>query len=243
MQHDAASDFLAVAYPTLRRHEASANIVLAHALKRVSADAALSGLHFTSDADVEAWLSSADASTFAPHPSSDAFWLTLWSSPSPNSPPVLDLVLACVNWTLGNYPIFLWTPKSQNTLSSSWLVPRIRQLTEHLRRCVPAERVFSVFGMTPLVTTFAQSWTTLTGFQVEPEPFYAAYFSFCNTRTFKQSHARLPASHQLRRAVMNEVEQVAQLCKEFADDSVSRPCESSCITCRAHHSFFRYIFP
>ena len=220
MQHDAASDFLAVAYPTLRRHEASANIVLAHALKRVSADAALSGLQFTSDADVEAWLSSADASSFTPHPNSDAFWLTMWSQSPSSGAPVLDMVLACVNWTLGNYPIFLWTPKNSNSLSHPWLAPRMRQMTECLQRCVPPERVFSVFGKTALVTTFAHAWTNLTGFTVEPEPFYAAYFSFCNTKTFKHSSVQLPAGDQLRRAVMGDLEYVAQLCKEFADDSV-----------------------
>ncbi|PSR71083.1 hypothetical protein PHLCEN_2v13052 [Hermanssonia centrifuga] len=221
MQHDSASDFLAAAYPTLQRHEASANIVMAHALKRVSTEAALSGFQFTCDSDVENWLSSADASSFTPHRNENAFWLTLWSSPSPSSPPVLDLVLACVDWTLGKYPIFLWTPQSQSTIASAWLAPRIRQMAEHLRLCVPPQRVFSVFGMTPLVKTFTRCWTALTGFVVEPEPFYAAYFSFCTAKTFKNSRFPLPAGHHLRRAMISDVDSVAQLCKEFADDSVS----------------------
>ncbi|EKM61670.1 uncharacterized protein PHACADRAFT_248416 [Phanerochaete carnosa HHB-10118-sp] len=222
MQHDSASDFLAVAYPTLRRHEASSNIVLAHALKRVSTEAALSGAQFTSDADVDACLEAVDASSFAPHRTSGAFWLTLWSS-SPGCQPTLDIVLACVDWTLGNYPIFLWSPKKPSENSSSWFQPRIEQLADYLRQCVGPERVFSIFGMTSLVKTFARYWSQVTGFRIEPEPFYAAYFSFCNVNTFRPSNVPLPTGHRLRRAMIADLEQVAQLCKEFADDSVHFP--------------------
>ncbi|KAI0348295.1 hypothetical protein BDW22DRAFT_72055 [Trametopsis cervina] len=223
MQHDSASDFLAVSYPTLRRHEASSNIVFAHALKRVTTEAALAGFQFTSDADVEAGLSTADASSFTPHPTSGAFWLTLWSSSSSHARPQLDMIVSCVDWTLGNYPIFLWTPRRQDELTSSWLNMRISQLVDHLRACVPSERVFSVFGMTPLVKSFSRRWSQLTGHMVEPEPFYAAYFSFCTAKTFKPSNLPLPAGHRLRRAGIADLDQVAQLCKEFADDSVYFP--------------------
>jgi len=222
VQHDSASDFLASAYPTLRRHEASSNIILAHALKRVSVEAALSGYQFTSDADVEHWLNSVDVSTLAPHRAPDSFWLTLWST---SSPPTLDLVLSCVSWTLGDYPIFLWTPNRRNLNSAEWLNPRMNQLAEYLQSCVKPERVFSVFGMTPLVKTFARCWSRLTGFQVEPEPFYAANFSYCNSHTFVNVRSPLPSGHALRKANMRDLEQVAQLCKEFADDSVYFPLE------------------
>ncbi|KAI0094458.1 hypothetical protein BDY19DRAFT_21113 [Irpex rosettiformis] len=223
MQHNSASDFLALSYPTLRRHEASSNIIFAHALKRVNTEAALTEFQFTSDADVEACISTADESSFIPHPTSGAFWLTVWSQPSIHARPQLDMVLSCVDWTLGNYPIFLWTPKRQDELSQSWLNPRINQLVEYLRICVPSERVFSVFGMTPLVKAFTRQWSQLTGHKVEPEPFYSAYFSFCNSKTFKPSNLPLPEGHRLRRAEGADLEQVAQLCKEFADDSVYFP--------------------
>jgi hypothetical protein len=223
MQHDSASDFLALSYPTLRRHEASSNIVFAHALKRVSTEAAFSEIQFTSDADVEASLSSADASSYTPHPTSGAFWLTMWSLSPSHGGAELDMVLACVDWTLGNYPIFLWTPRSQEQISSSWLDPRISQIAEHLLVCVPSTRVFSVFGMTPLVKSFTRYWSQRTGHMVEPEPFYAAYFSFCDATTFKPSNLPLPVGHRLRRADKSDLEQVAQLCKEFADDSVGHP--------------------
>ncbi|KAH8099836.1 hypothetical protein BXZ70DRAFT_221561 [Cristinia sonorae] len=222
IQHDSASEFLALAYPTLRRHEASANIVLAHALKRVTTEAAMAGFQFASDDDVEDWLSCADASSLSPHRSSDAFWLTMWNTSSSHVP-TLELVLACVNWTLGEYPIFLWSPQSQSAQTTAWVAPRVAKIAEHLRFCVPSERVFSVFGMTPLVKAFSRYWSDMTGHAIEAEPFYSAYFSYCNADTFKESDAPLPVGHRLRRARLADLPQVAQLCKEFADDSVYFP--------------------
>ncbi|OJT08416.1 hypothetical protein TRAPUB_599 [Trametes pubescens] len=223
LQHDSAADFLSYTAPFLRRHEASSNIVLAHALKRVDAQSALSGFEFTSESDVYARLSSADADSCAPRATRGAFWLTLWSHASASSPPTLDLVLSCVDWTLGDYPIFLWTPNRGSASSSAWLGPRMAELTEHLNCCVPPERVYSVFGLTSLVKAFARTWTQLTGFTVEPEPFYAALFSYCNQRTFRDSDAPLPEGHRLRKATMGDLEPVAQLCKEFADDTIVFP--------------------
>ncbi|CCM03757.1 uncharacterized protein FIBRA_05903 [Fibroporia radiculosa] len=219
IQHDSANDFLAAAYPTLRRHEASSNIVLAHALKRITAEAALSAFQFISDADVEACF---DPSSSLPHRTTDSFWLTVWSI-TPSARPTLDFVLSSVNSTLGEYPIFLWTPHRVGTLSSEWLLSRTQHLADHLRLCVPPERVFSVFGMTPLVKTFARYWSALTGFAIEPEPFYAAFFSYCTADSFEPSDVPIPHNHVLRRATTHDLEPVARLCKEFADDSVYFP--------------------
>lgn len=220
IQHDSPSEFLAAAYPTLRRHEASANIVLAHALKRVTTEAAMAGFQFICDADVEDMLACADEYSTTPHKTSSAFWLTLWGRPTPSSPLRLEVVLSCVDWTLGEYPIFLWTPHTDKAASSAWSEPRMTCITQHLEHCVSPERVFSVFGFTPLVKTFSRQWSSMTGYAIEPEPFYAAYFSYCNVDTFKQSKASLPEGHRLRRATLADLSQVAQLCKEFADDTV-----------------------
>ena len=224
--HDTAAAFLAATFPTLRRHEKSANIVLAHALKLVGTEAALTGCHFTNEDDVGSWWCQSGA-TSARHvvnkmqsPQNDPFWLTVWSSPSPSIAPTLDLVLSCVNWTLGDYPIFLWTPKHPSAISSSWLVPRISLLIEHLLDYASTERIFSVFGMTSLVKTFAKLWTELTSIPVEPEPFYAALYTYCDLSTFQESAAPLPAGDSIRRARMQDLNEVAQLFKEFADDSV-----------------------
>ncbi|EPQ60255.1 hypothetical protein GLOTRDRAFT_102066 [Gloeophyllum trabeum ATCC 11539] len=224
LYHDSADDFLSVAYPTLRRIERSSNIILAHALKRVSAEAVLTDYEFISQSDIEKiWTEqvAAHLPASALRASSSSLWLTLWSSPSPSGPHSLDLVLSCLNWRLGDYPIFLWSP--HQFTSSASLVPRVARLAEHLVACVPPERVFSVFGMTPLVKTFARYWTELTGFRPEPEPFYAAFLTYCTAETLRSSDNALPSGHRLRDASMTDLESVAQLCKEFADDSVYFP--------------------
>lgn len=221
LQHHTADDLLTFTYPTLGRHEASSNIVLAHALKRVGAEHAPSRYESMSDKDVYALFSAMDRGRFISRPSTDAFWLTLWSVSPQSSLPTLDLILSCIDWTLGDYPIFLWTPHRAAAASAGWLKPRIQQISKRLQDCVPPERVFSVFGMTSLVKTFSRVWTQMTGFAVEPEPFYAALHSYCTRETFRGKNTALPQGHQLRKAKAADLEPVAQLCKEFADDSVS----------------------
>jgi hypothetical protein len=236
VHHPSAVDFLAATFPTLRCHEESANIVFAHALKLLGSEAALTGCHFTNESDVSSWWKEEESRTSSSHVvgdpkakaigNSEQFWLTVWSSPSPFIPPTLDIVLSCVSWTLGDYPIFLWTPKNLTSISSSWLLPRVELLAGHLLDIVPPRRVFSIFGMTPLVKSFARYWSDLVKCPIEPEPFYAAYYSYCNPETFKESNDPLPRGDNIRRANIEDLAAVAQLCKEFADDSVR-----SCHTC------------
>ena len=211
-QHRTATDFLSATHSYLRNNERSSGIVFAHALKRLRKEA---GSPLTTPRDVEDWL------RFPRHRVRDdpnAFWLTVWSVDPVNNTATLDLVLSCVDWTLGNYPIFLWSPQPEDKI---WLIPRVTKLTNHLLDCAPPERVFSVFGMTWVVKAFSEYWTGLTGHEVEPEPFYAAFLSYCTESTFIDSNSRLPAGHVIRLATKSDVESVAQLCKEFGDDSVS----------------------
>jgi hypothetical protein len=242
VHHDSSAHFLSATFPTFRRYEPSANIVFAHALKLLGSEAALTGCHFTNESDVSTWWKQ---KTHPPTPShvvvdpttvskattmtngnNDPFWLTVWSSPSPFVPPTLDIVLSCLSWTLGDYPIFLWTPKHPTSISSSWLTPRVELLAEHLLDMVPPQRVFSIFGMTQLVKPFTRYWSDLVKCPIEPEPFYAAYYSFCNQETFRESSVPLPRGDSIRRAMIEDLAAVAQLCKEFADDSV-RPCPAT----------------
>jgi hypothetical protein len=237
VHHDTSAHFLSATFPTFRRQEESANIVFAHALKLLGSEAALTGCHFTNESDVSMWWNKQE--TRPPSQShvvagavtavskatmtsgnNDPFWLTVWSSPSPFIPPTLDIVLSCLSWTLGDYPIFLWTPKNPNSLSSSWLSPRVELLAERLLDMVPPQRVFSIFGMTQLVKSFTRYWSDLVKCPIEPEPFYAAHYSFCNLETFKESSVPLPRGDSIRRAKIEDLAAVAQLCKEFADDSV-----------------------
>ncbi|KAI0033999.1 hypothetical protein K488DRAFT_84440 [Vararia minispora EC-137] len=223
VHHSSAADFLSATFPTLARHEASANIILAHALKLVGAEAALTGCHFTDEADARRSLRSLRSAIKARPHHPGPFWLTVWSAQSPTAAPSLELVLSSVSNTLGDYPIFLWTPRSPSQISTSWLLPRIEILTDQLYDCVPPSRVFSVFGMTALVKMFARVWTELVDVPVEPEPFYSAYYTYCNWHTFRDLQTRMPDGHDIRRAVDRDLEGVAQLCKEFADDSIYFP--------------------
>ncbi|KAH9929661.1 uncharacterized protein B0H18DRAFT_995581 [Fomitopsis serialis] len=161
IQHDNADGFLKCTYPTLCRRE-------------VSAETALGVLPLWSDSDSQRFLQNLERSSSSPH-RNDA----------------LDLVLSCLNWSLGDYPIFLWTPRRPGALPSDWLAPRITQLTEHLRMC--------------------------------REPLYAAHFSYCEPSIYQASNAQLPQGHALRKAKPRDLEAVARLCKEFADDSVFFP--------------------
>jgi len=228
VEHDSASDFLSATYPTLRRYECSSNIVLAHALKRISAEAALTGCQFIIDSEVQPYTSSRS------HHHDDTFWLTVWSSDNVSSAQTLDIVLSCVNSTLGNYPIFLWTPHSASSLSNAWLAPRITELVDYMFTYVPPERIFSVFGMSALAKMFARHWSEVTGFRIEDEPFYSAYFTFCTPLTFQDSLDHLPTGHTLRRATYADINGVAQLCKQFADDSFYYPLTLDCARIEAH---------
>ena len=211
-QHRTASDFLSATHSYLQGNERSSGIVFAHALKRLRKE---TGSALANPRDVE------DHLRFPRHRIPDdpnALWLTVWSVDLLTNTATLDLVLSCIDWTLGDYPIFLWSPQPED---KTWLIPRVTKLTNHLLECVPSERVFSVFGTSWLVKPFSEYWTALTGHEVEPEPFYAALLSYCTEATFIGSSSRLPAGHVIRPATKSDVESVAQLCKEFGDDSVS----------------------
>ena len=213
IQHDTADDFLNAAYSTLRRHEQSSNIILAHALQRSESALVDSETTKLSDENLK-------SSSSFPH-STDSFWLTVWSSTSASTLPALDLTLSCIKSTLGNYPIFLWSPRQPSAMSLTWLAPRVIQLMRHLDACVPRGRVFSVFGKTLLAKEFSRHWIMLTGCSLEPEPFYAAYYTFCTPESLRDSDHPLSVKHCIRQATIGDLDHISQLCKEFADCSVS----------------------
>ncbi|KAH9081584.1 hypothetical protein EDB83DRAFT_2333641 [Lactarius deliciosus] len=195
VHHDSAADFLSATFPTLRRHEESANIVFAHAFKLLGSEAALTGFHFTNESDVSSWWKqrarTAQSTVARPRvKSNEPFWLTVCG-------------------TLGDYPIFLWTPKTPTPISQSWLTPRTELLAEHLLDIVPPQAY----------------WSDLVKCAIEQEPFYSAYYTYCNLDTFKEAIDPVPSGDKIRRAGVEDLAAVAQLCKEFADESVYFPLE------------------
>ncbi|KAJ7818930.1 hypothetical protein B0H13DRAFT_2453854 [Mycena leptocephala] len=195
LQHDSAADFLAFAYPTLRLHEHSANIILAQALMRAPAEYVLTECQFITNADVQL-----PSSSTRPTPATN-FWLTVWSQCA-KSPPVLDMALSCIDSSFGNCPICLWTPADRGAQVPQWLEPRIREVASYLSACVAPECVFSVFGVTDLVTTFVDVWTRLTGFQSNPKPLYKAFSAVCTPQNLK-----------VTAATTRDVEAAGRLCK------------------------------
>ncbi|KAG8219582.1 hypothetical protein J3R82DRAFT_533 [Butyriboletus roseoflavus] len=226
LEHHSAQDFLAVTYPTLSRHERSSNIILAHALKKVSAEAALTGFQFVTQSEVTLDAPSSDQL-------SDSVWLTIWSTP-PQGIVELELVLACHRAGQHELPVFLWAAQRRMLSSPQWLAPRVTTLADHLASCVPPTRVFSVFGVTALVKAFSKCWASRTGFQVEPRPFYSAYLTYCTQQTIIDSEVNLPFGHLIRRGMISDIEDIAKLGKGFADDSVYFPLTIELARAEAH---------
>lgn len=219
-EHHSAQAFLAVSYPTLCKRERSSNIILAHALKKISAEAALTCCQFVTESEIVL-----DAPSSGEP--SDSLWLTVWST-SPQGIVELELVLACHRAGPHELPVFLWATQPRMLSSPQWLTPRVAALADRLASCVPGTRVYSVFGMATLVKAFAKCWTSLTGFQTEQQPFYSAYLTYCTKDTFIDSNANLPSEHRIRRGLISDIENIARLGKGFADDSVC----SDHVSCR-----------
>ncbi|KAJ6520101.1 hypothetical protein C8R45DRAFT_887164 [Mycena sanguinolenta] len=210
LQHGEAAQFLAVAYPTLRLHESSANILLAHALMRAPVETVLTECQFITDADVQLL-----PSPTQPFPSKN-FWLTVWSQRA-KSPPVLDLALSCLESSPSNYPVFIWTPAELGMQSPQWLDPRVRAMAAYLQVCADHQRVFAAFGPSLLITTFADVWAGLTGFEINPQPLYKAFPAVCTPQDIK-----LTASTEkcgARKATMHDLDAAATLCQEFSSTS------------------------
>lgn len=224
--HTSGTDFLLDAYPKLQEHEATSNIILAHAMEYVEAEQA-NIIELTTD-------------TVAVQPRKDQrnpllppsgyFWFSSWEVGQRRflKPPKLIIVLSCLSWELGDYPIFLWSSdKPSNLRDGSLRNDHIAALAKALANFVPKERVFAIFGQTVLVEAFASQWTQLGVEQIE-EPIYSALLSCCNIDTLKARGATvLPTSHNIRRCVVedlrsdNLLQALSHMCKGFADESVS----------------------
>ncbi|KAG9126612.1 hypothetical protein FRC07_002800 [Ceratobasidium sp. 392] len=204
--HPTATDFLNAAEHILKEHELTSNIIYPFAIK--------------------ARKNEQSATRSAPRQASAAvpqqFWITQWTVRSPTVAPTLDFVVAVTNGQFGGYPVFFWSPHASFEMTPYFLTTRVQLIVTQLLKTAPAERVFSVFGQDPVVETFTAMWSQVTGKLREPEDFYAAKFSFCTVKTLLPSPAPI-AGHALRLATPADLEQCAQLCKEFADDSVYFP--------------------
>ena len=206
--HTSPTDFLATTQAWLLAHERRANIILPHAEKLKIQE---------------------QSGTLAP----GQFWVTAWSTspPTPTSStparrgPHLDFVLACTEGHMGTYPLFLFSTHEIVTLPEQWLDQYMHQLAQKLMTLVDPARVFSIFGQERAVQMLCRHWSNLTGFRPVSQPYYEASSTYCTPETFISTRPTPEAGHVMRRAVPSDLDQVARLCWEFAEDSV---CDYFC---------------
>ena len=223
--HTSATDLLLAGYAPLCRKETSATIVLAHALDQSEFEceqlkALLQGFQQEEPVGTEGH---SQPVIDWPSPGQN-FWLTLWKkSGSTATHSDLQLVVSCLSWRLGDYPVFLWSSNEPGSTRDATLHHHFELITSALLAVVPPQRVFSVFGRKDLILAFERAWTSRTHIAREPNPFYTALLTFCTKESFRRSGTQIPRSDRLRLAESKDVDSIGVLCKEFADTSVNIP--------------------
>ncbi|KAH7886094.1 hypothetical protein F5I97DRAFT_1808953 [Phlebopus sp. FC_14] len=131
-------------------------------------------------------------------------------------------VLSCTEGPLGKYPIFIFTPMSQEELAQPNVTDPVELLALTLLDSIPdaRQRVFSVFSCVPVARKFAESWNNLTKAQIEEAPYYDATLTYCTGDTITDASIARPLpqdlSISLRRADESHVEKVGHLCRSFS---------------------------
>ncbi|KAG9094618.1 hypothetical protein FS749_012114 [Ceratobasidium sp. UAMH 11750] len=201
--HTTASDFLSATFEILMQKEEQSNIILSFALNQRRREQAARGPSTTHNL----WA---------------CVWTTRMASRSSTPKATLDFVFAIDENSFGGYPLFIWSNHPASELMPSFLDRRVQLAAMQLYKLVPAERIFSVFGLAPVVSSFRSLWSHISGKRAALVPFYAAKFTFCTKFTLQPSIG-IPAGDVIRPATAQDADQVARLCYEFAEDSVFFP--------------------
>ncbi|KAJ8523337.1 hypothetical protein ONZ45_g249 [Pleurotus djamor] len=205
VQHTDPNDFLMATMSALEAKEHSPMIILAHTLKAAGASTAW-------NASYAEFTSTRYRPTQSTPTKYENFWLSIWSTASGHNR--LEIVVMCASWSLGKYPLFLWTPHGDG-----WNPPttQLNELVTFLQGSVISyDRVFAVFGPASLAKSFADHWPA----QTEARPYYDAYLSYC-AATYPSD--RLPDGHSIRLGAVSDFEAIRALCYEFAEHSVFYP--------------------
>ncbi|KAF8713788.1 Acetyltransferase (GNAT) domain, partial [Rhizoctonia solani] len=200
--HSSPTDFLSVAFEHLSRREERSNIILALAL----------------EAQEKEQQTESEAST------GNNFWICIWTTrASPQSRATnwsLDFVFALNDNHFGGYPLFIWSGHPSCDLTPAFIEQRVRLAVVQLYKSIPSQRVFSAFGLVPVVCAFRSAWTHISGHNPEPAPFYSVKLSYCTNNTLKTAPSSLPCSDSIKLAEMEDLDQVATLCNGLARDSI-----------------------
>lgn len=161
-----------------------------------------------------------------PKAGDDQLWIILYDPTGKD----VEFVLSCTRGLLGNYPIFVFTPKSSAQLAREEAegkdIPnRLSQLALRLLNEVPSDRVFSVFSVAYVAEKFARALQEH-GIQPHDEPYYDAIFTFCTAETLGRSTENFTLKSEglkisLRLADMSHLDGVKDLCRDFSLTSVS----------------------
>ncbi|KAM5530598.1 hypothetical protein V8D89_015606 [Ganoderma adspersum] len=164
----------------------------------------------------------AKLSSTAPPNTAENVWIVLWDTRDRTSSPSVTFVLSCTTGPLGPYPVFIYTPLSSVSLQSVGIHPRLLAVARALKIAVPPERVFSVFAVDSVASTFADIWTAETGIPLATHPqYYHASLMCCDANLLRvRLLAELPGAEVvLRRAVSTDIPNVSRLCHAFAAGS------------------------
>lgn len=194
--HHSPSSFLQAARPHLLQHQRKFNVILPHAQKLCNLER---------------------AGHTVP---ANQLWIIGWSHSASSRTPTLEYVLSCTEHDLGTYPIFIVLSRDLPSLKDAWIEDQMCRLADKLASLVPRERVFSIFGQEKPTLALCRHWSNVTGARVVSQPYYEASSSYCTSTTLVKKDARLPPGHEMRLARQGDVRDVAQLCQEFAADSV-----------------------
>ncbi|KAG8707473.1 hypothetical protein FRC08_000479 [Ceratobasidium sp. 394] len=249
--HTTAADFLEATEHVLIEQERRSNLILAHALGRVTWEAAHIGLG-TSAATVgltphersKAWWARRRSGV---QPSAEVgrdFWVTVWTvqipavsssrSLPPNlgalRPPTLDFAVS----VLGSDPVFVFTPHSPITLSPSFLIPRVGPLVQRLTQIMPVERMSRVFALFPMAESIAETWTAHTGAQRVPESQCNVFSTFCTVATFAGAQS-LPEGHRVALAETRHTSQLARMYYDYEKEMVLHPVSHDFARTKVEH--------
>ena len=128
---------------------------------------------------------------------------------------------------MGSYPIFIVTTIPFDQLIDSYIKPCVQMLAEALKNAVHVQRVYSVFAPKPITRLFVEAWTKLTGIESYAEPYYDANITYCTRRSFvnRQMSVHPAYTYEIRPADLGDINEIAGLCFEFAEDGVSHHYE------------------
>jgi hypothetical protein len=149
-------------------------------------------------------------------------WIIVYSSDS--SPDKVDFILSCTQDEIHEYPIFIYSAHHSSLLDEDFLYPRLLLLSRALHAAVSVERVFSIFGPEPITQMFTDLWVELTGIPFVQVPYYAATFAVCtkNSHIDRSLTVHPSLKYDIRPAVESDIEDVAEMCFDFASLSVSK---------------------